>query len=74
MLAANGGGAVRFTQAANRATPVEIATNLTPPLAWQFLNVPENRPLHPASANAVTISDGATNAAQKFYRVRVTAP
>ena len=72
--ATNGGGAVQFTQPANRATRVEVATNLTPPIAWQFLNVLENRPVYPASSNAVTISDGATNAAQKFYRVRVAAP
>ena len=65
---------MQFTQPANRATRVEVATNLTPPIAWQFLNVVENRPTYPATSNVVTISDGATNAAQKFYRVRVNTP
>ena len=72
--ATNAGGAVQFTQPANRATRVEVATNLTPPIAWQFLNVVENRPTYPATSNVMTISDGATNAAQKFYRVRVSTP
>ena len=66
-------GAVQFTQPANRAARVETTTNLTLPIQWNFLNVPENRPTYPAATNAVSISDG-TNAAQKFYRVRLSAP
>jgi len=72
--ATNGVVAVEFTQPPNRATRVETATNLTAPVAWQFLNVPENRPAYPASNTAVSVPDAATNAAQKFYRVRISTP
>jgi glucose/arabinose dehydrogenase/mono/diheme cytochrome c family protein len=66
--------AVQFIQAANRAARVETATNLTPPVAWQFLNVLENRPAYPASNTSVSVPDTATNTTQKFYRVRVSTP
>jgi len=72
--ATNGAASVEFTQPANRAHRVETATNLTPPIAWQFLNVPDNRPTYPASNTAVTVTDAPTNSAQKFYRVRVSTP
>ncbi len=71
--ATNAAAAVDFTQPANRAYRVESATNLTPPIGWQFLNVPENRPTFPASNIPVSVPD-ITNATQKFYRVRVSAP
>jgi glucose/arabinose dehydrogenase/mono/diheme cytochrome c family protein len=70
----NGVAAIEFTQPANRAHRVETATNLAPPVAWQFLDVPENRPWYPAVSNAVTVTDPATNAGQKFYRVRLSTP
>ena len=70
----NGSAAVQFTQPANRAHRVETATNLNSPIAWQFLNVPENRPTYPSSNTAVTVTDSSTNSAQKFYRVRVSTP
>ncbi len=66
-------GAVQFMQPANRAARVETTTNLTLPIPWSFLDMPENRPTYPAAAHAVSITDG-TNAAQKFYRVRLSAP
>ena len=66
-------GAAQFTQPANRAARVEATTNLTLPISWSFLNVPQNRPTYPAASNAVSIPDP-TNAAQRFYRVRLSAP
>jgi glucose/arabinose dehydrogenase/mono/diheme cytochrome c family protein len=72
-VATNGGAAVQFTQPANRAYRVESATNLTSPIAWQFLNVPTNRPTYPATSNAVTVDDTNT-AGQKFFRVRLSTP
>ena len=73
VTATNGGGVLQFIHPANRAYRVETATNLNAPIQWRFLDVPVNRPSYPATSNAVLISE-ATNAAQKFYRVRVTAP
>lgn len=72
--ASNGVGVVEFTQPANRAYRVEAATNLAPPIAWEFLNVPQNKPTYPASNTAVAVPDTGTNAGQKFYRVRVSTP
>jgi glucose/arabinose dehydrogenase/mono/diheme cytochrome c family protein len=69
----NGNAAVQFIHPPNRAYRVETATNLAAPIQWRFLNVPENRPTYPASSNAVSVTDP-TNAAQKFYRVRVSTP
>ena len=66
-------GAVQFTQPPNRAARVETATNLTLPIAWSFLDAPANRPTYPAASNLVSIPDP-TNAVQKFYRVRLSAP
>ena len=73
VTATNGGGVLQFIHPPNRAYRVETATNLALPIQWRFLDVPANRPSYPASSNAVSISE-ATNAAQKFYRVRVAAP
>jgi len=72
--ATNGAAAVEFTQPPNRASRVESATSLAPPISWQFVDVPENRPSYPAVSNAVTVIDPATNGAQKFYRVRLSTP
>jgi uncharacterized repeat protein (TIGR03806 family) len=73
LSATNGNAAVQFVHPANRAYRVETATNLTVPMQWRFLNVSENRPAYPASSNAVSVTDP-TNAAQKFYRVRLSTP
>jgi hypothetical protein len=72
----NGAAAIQFTQPANRAQRVESATDLTPPIAWRFVNAPENRPVYPSIATNVAVSDpeGRTNATQKFYRLRLSAP
>jgi uncharacterized repeat protein (TIGR03806 family) len=73
VTATNGGAAVQFVHPPNRAYRVETATNLMAPIQWRFLNVPENRPTYPASSTAVSVADP-TNAAQKFYRVRLSTP
>ncbi len=73
ITATNGGGVLQFIHPANRAVRVESATNLTSPIQWSFHDVPGNRPVYPATSNSVSISD-VTNAAQKFFRARVTAP
>jgi mono/diheme cytochrome c family protein len=73
IAATNGGTAIRFIQPANRAFRVEFATNLAIPVPWQFLDVPQNRPFYPATANAVSIIDS-TSSSQKFYRVRLSTP
>lgn len=70
----NGAAAVEFTQQANRAFRVETATNLNAPVAWHFINTPENRPTYPASNTAASVTDPGTNATQRFYRVRQSAP
>jgi len=72
-LTATNGGTVQFIHPPNRAARVETAPSLDFPIQWSFLNVPANRPTYPATSNAVSIYDG-TNAAQKFYRVRLTTP
>jgi glucose/arabinose dehydrogenase/mono/diheme cytochrome c family protein len=70
----SGAASVQFTQAANRSYRVETATNLAPPIAWRFLDVPANRPTYPASNTAVSVADTGTNSLQKFYRVRASTP
>ena len=74
LVRSNAGVAVQFTQPANQSYRIETASNLSPPVAWQFLNVTENRPTYPASNTAVSVMEMATNTTQKFYRVRVSAP
>jgi hypothetical protein len=72
-LTATNGGTVKYVHPANRAARVETAASLDFPIQWNFLNIPENRPTYPATSNAVSITDS-TNTAQKFYRVRLSAP
>lgn len=69
----NSATALEFIHPANRAFRVETATNLVAPVAWQFLDAPENQPTYPASNTPITIVDS-TNAAQKFFRVRLSTP
>ena len=55
----------------NRGLEVQWTTNLFNPLAWRFLDVPENRP-HFSSTNApAVVSEPFTNAPSKFYRGRI---
>jgi len=73
ITATNGGGVLQFIHPANRAVSILTASNLNAPVAWQFLDLPGNRPVYPATSNSVSISE-ATNSVQKFFRARVTAP
>ncbi|HMJ89734.1 MAG TPA: hypothetical protein VK530_07945, partial [Candidatus Acidoferrum sp.] len=74
LRATNNGATVEFIQPANRAYRVETATNLTLPIAWHFINTPDNRPTYPATNTPASVNDPATNTSQKFLRVRVSAP
>ncbi len=76
LLAGTNGHAIHFIQPANRAQRIESTTDLTSPITWEFLNVEDNRPSYPATASEVKVQDtaGFTNAAQKFYRLRLSAP
>lgn len=74
ILSTNGQARLEFVQPPNRAVEIQRTTSLTAPTVWQVLDVPENRPTYPAAPTAVTFSEAATNAPQKFYRVKLSAP
>jgi hypothetical protein len=59
---------------ANRAFEVQSSTNLLSPSAWQFLNVPENRPIISATNGLTRVPDAISNAPAKYYRARVFEP
>jgi mono/diheme cytochrome c family protein len=63
-----------FPHIANRGFEVQTTTNLAPPVQWQLLNVPDNRPFYSATDFTDTVTDALTNVSFKFYRVRVYEP
>lgn len=65
---------VLIPQIANRATEVQVTTNLLDVDSWTPLNVPANAPFFPVSNRLQIISDPVTNQPTKFYRVRVYEP
>ncbi len=71
--ATNGGVVLQYTQPANRAVVIMTASNLNPPVSWQFLDLPETRPSYPAAPVPVSFPD-ATNAIQKFYLPVIGTP
>jgi glucose/arabinose dehydrogenase/mono/diheme cytochrome c family protein len=65
---------IDFVQPANAAAAVEQAGDLFGTNVWRFLDVPENRPSYPAAPASITINDPLSNAPQKYFRLKLTAP
>ena len=65
---------VAYPRAANRGFEVQWTTNPANPAAWNFLNVPENRPFFSVTPGEATVPDLVTNGPARFYRVRVFEP
>jgi len=57
----------------NRGIEIQWTTNLFNP-AWQYLNVPQNRPYLSATAGPGVVPDVVTNGPPKYYRGRVFEP
>ncbi|HEU0008199.1 MAG TPA: PQQ-dependent sugar dehydrogenase [Verrucomicrobiae bacterium] len=62
-----------FPQPINRGIEIQWTTNLFNP-AWQYLNVPENRPFLSATDGTGVVPDVITNGPPKYYRGRVFEP
>jgi len=63
-----------FPRIANRGFEAQCAAMLSSNTAWRFLDVPQNRPFFSATNTETRIPNPDTNAATKFYRVRVYEP
>jgi mono/diheme cytochrome c family protein len=62
---------ITFAQIANRGFELQWASDLSAPASWQPLDTPANRPFFSATNFSAVIEDVLTNAATRFYRVRV---
>ena len=65
---------LNFIQPPNRAYEIQWATNIDPPVLWQFLTPPLSPPTYPAAPTSVVFDDTITNAPFKMYRVKLTPP
>ncbi len=66
--------AISFPQIANLGFQIEWTPGLSPPVVWQPLDVPGNRPSYLPTNFTATISDAIAGTAFKYYRVRVFEP
>jgi glucose/arabinose dehydrogenase len=62
-----------FPRVANRGFEVQFTTNLVPPIAWNILDRPDNRPFFAATNGTAIVRDVITNDT-RYYRVRVYEP
>jgi hypothetical protein len=53
---------------------IEWTPSLSPPVVWQPLDVPGNRPSYPPSGFTATVSDTISVWPFKYYRARVFEP
>jgi glucose/arabinose dehydrogenase len=74
ITASNGGAHVLIPHPANRSVEVQGTTNLHDANSWVSLNQPDNAPFYPSSNRISTVTEPATNATPKFYRVLVSEP
>ena len=65
---------ILYPRLVNRVVEVQWATNLANPVAWRFLDVPENRPFIAATNGLTRVPDITTDGPAKFYRAKVFAP
>ena len=65
---------ISFPQIAHRGFQVEWSSGLESAGSWQPLDVAGNRPFFAAANSTATVTDVITNAAFRFYRVRVFEP
>jgi hypothetical protein len=65
---------ISFPQLANRGFELQFSYDLSPPIAWEPLDVPGNRLFFPTTNLPAVVEDIVTNAPTKFYRVRVFEP
>lgn len=65
---------IRFPRAANRGYEVQWSSHLERADSWQPLDVPGNRPFFAASGHEAVVVDPNSDAATKFYRVRIYEP
>jgi glucose/arabinose dehydrogenase len=72
--ASNGLVQVRFPHIANRGFEVQATTNLFDATSWQPLDSPDNRWFFTATTFQAVVEDVITNAAARYYRVRVFEP
>jgi mono/diheme cytochrome c family protein len=63
-----------YPQLVNRGIEIQWTTNLFSPSAWQYFNVPENRPFLSATNGTGVVPDEITNGSPKYYRGRVFEP
>lgn len=63
-----------YPQLINRGIEIQRTTNLFNPAAWQYLNVPQNRPFVSATSGTGVVPDVITNGPPKYYRGRVFEP
>ncbi|MEW6306572.1 MAG: PQQ-dependent sugar dehydrogenase [Verrucomicrobiota bacterium] len=64
---------IRFPQIANRGFEVQFTPSLQPPIVWEPLDVPANRPFISATNFEAVIPDAPAGPA-RFYRVRIFEP
>jgi hypothetical protein len=65
---------ISYPQIAHLGFQVEWSPGLESAVSWQPLDVPGNRPFFAAANSTATVTDVITNAAFRFYRVRVFEP
>jgi glucose/arabinose dehydrogenase len=63
-----------YPQLVNRGIEIQWSTNLFTLGAWQYLDVPQNRPFISATSGTGVVPDVITNGPPKYYRGRVFEP
>ncbi len=74
LAATNQNAEIDYTRIANRRFETLWTTDISSPGSWQSLDVPGNEPTVGVTDSSVRLQDSLTNAAGKFYRVRVFEP
>jgi uncharacterized repeat protein (TIGR03806 family) len=65
---------IAYPRRANRGFEVQWKSDASSTSAWQFLNVPVNRPFLSSTNGTTRVPDGVTNGPVRFYRARVFEP
>jgi uncharacterized repeat protein (TIGR03806 family) len=68
------GVTLRYRRLVNRRVEVQWSTNPADATSWQFLYLPENRPLIPANDGTHQLSDELRSDFGKYYRARLSEP
>ena len=65
---------VTYPRLINRGIELQWSTNPTAVSAWQFLNVPANRPFIAATSGVTRVPVAITNTPAAYYRGRMFEP